>query len=150
MAWDDEVLQIYEQNRNKAVEAKRIAAERLHRLNHEQPGQWKALRGAFLTRCEKMNAKVGRIILLSIDPDPNNLDIRREDDSKIDAKFDPNTRTVKFTSNVLNFERDFELKVMTLGGSDAVVWFCVETESIDHVDEIAKSMITNFLRADQS
>jgi hypothetical protein len=150
MAWDDDVLQVYEQKRNKALEAKRIATERLQRLNNEQPLQWKALRETFLTYCENFNAKVGRIILLSIDQDLNSLDIRREDDSKIDAKFNAGTRTVKFTSDVFNFEREFELRVMTLGGSDAVVWFCLQTESIDQVEEIAKSLLTNFLRAEQS
>jgi len=150
MAWEDEELAVYEPKRAKAVEEKRIAAEKEDLLNEQLPHQWNALRQIFIIRCESINARAKRMVLRSVDPQHDHLEIRREDESTIEAHFEAEKRKVKFSGKGFGYDRDYELIVKNYGGPDTTVWFCIQTEQVEQPDEIAKSLLTLFLRAEQA
>jgi hypothetical protein len=150
MGWEEEELAIYEPKRKKAVEVKRLADARAQLLNQQLPLQWKTLREIFIIRCESVNAKAKRTILRSIDPNVDRLDIRRENDSKIEGRFDASLKKVHFKSDAFAIEREYTLVITTYNNVDAVAWFCTQTEVAEGPDEIVKFLLSSFLRAEQS
>lgn len=150
MGWEEEELAVYEPKRKKAVEVKRLADARAQLLNHQLPLQWKTLREIFIIRCESINAKAKRAILRSIDPNVDRLDIRRENDSKIEGRFDASVKKVHFKSDAFAIEREYTLVITTYNNVDSVAWFCTQTEVAEGPDEIVKFLLSSFLRAEQS
>src|SRR5260370_41184570 len=97
LTWEEQELEAYEPKRAKAVEEKRKAAAKADLLTRQLPHQWRALREIVNIRCESLNAKAGRMILLSVDPQQDRLEIRREDDSKMEVRFEAASRKVTFS-----------------------------------------------------
>ena len=99
-----------------------------------------------------MNAKAGRQILRSVVPHTNHLEIRREEVSeKLEGLYVPDARTVTFSCDLVPFvERKYELSVRPVEGNDAAVWIDKRTKEIEQADDIAKSLLSAFLRSGMS
>ena len=148
MTWEDDELAEYEKNRAKVLEGNKLSSQRGQLLEKQQAHQWNVLRGAITKRCANINAKAGRQILWSIDPHTDHLEIRREDNEKLEGLYVPEIRTVKFWSDVPPFvERQYELSVRPIQGNDATVWIDLQTKEIESPDDIATSILGQFLRA---
>jgi hypothetical protein len=149
MGWEDDELAVYEPKRKKAVEIKKLADARVKLLNHQLSLQWKTIREIFTIRCESINAKAGRVVLRSVDAHQDRLDIRRENESKIEGKFDAASRKIHFKSDAFAIEREYSLVITTHNHADSVAWFCTQTEVAEGPDEIVKFLLSMFLRAEQ-
>lgn len=149
LTWEEEELASYEPKRAKAVEVKRKADARADLLIRQLPHQWNALREVVSIRCESVNAKAGRTILRSVNPDRNRLEIRREDELGFVMNFDPEKKKVTFTGKVLGFDREYELIVQTHDDIDTTAWFSHTTLTTDQTDDLAKAMISVLLRFEQ-
>ncbi len=149
MGWEEDELAVYEPKRKVAVGVKKLADGRAQLLNHQLPLQWKTLREIIIIRCESVNAKAGRAVLRSIDPHHDRMDIRRENDSKIEGVFNAAAKKVHFKSDAFAIEREYTLVITTYNNADAVAWFCTQTEVAEGPDEIAKFLLSTFLRAEQ-
>jgi hypothetical protein len=149
LTWEDEELAFYEPKRVVAVEVKRKADARAELLVRQLPHQLNALREVISLRCESMNAKAGRTILRSVDPDRHRLEIRREDDQGFVMQFNPETKRVIFTGKPLGFDREYELTVQTRNDVDSTTWFSLTTLANEETDDLAKYMISVLLRFDQ-
>ena len=148
--WEEEELAAYEPKRAKFVEETRQAAAKAALLARQLPHQWKALREILMIRCESLNAKAGRTILRPAAPDPDTLEIRREDDSKIVVHFEAAKKKVTFSGKAFGYDREYELIVPTFGAADTTVWYNQSTLATDQPDDIAKTMLGVFLRAEES
>lgn len=149
LTWEEEELANYEPKREKAVEAKERADSRAALLIRQLPHQWNALREVISIRCECLNAKAGRTILRSVNPDRNRLEIRREDEHGFVMNFDPEKKKVVFCGKVLGFDREYELVVQTHDDVDTTTWFSHTTLANEQTDELAKAMISVLLRFEQ-
>lgn len=149
LTWEEEELANYQPKRDKAVEAKRRADARAALLVRQLPHQWNALREVISIRCECLNAKAGRTILRSVNPDPNRLEIRREDEMGFVMNFDPEKKKVIFSGKVLGFDREYELVVQTHDDIDTTTWFSHTTLATEQTDDLAKAMISVLLRFEQ-
>ena len=149
LTWEEEELENYEPKRAVAVEVKRKADARAALLVRQLPHQWNGLCEVMSIRCESVNTKAGRTILRGAMPDPNRLEIRREDDQGFLVQFDPDKKKISFTGKVLGFERIYELVVQERDGIDATAWFSQTTLLTEQTDELAKGMISTLLRFDQ-
>jgi HEAT repeat protein len=149
LTWEEEELAAYEPKRTKAVEEQQRAAAMAALLQRQLPLQWKALREIINIRCESINAKAGRAILRSVDPNPDHMEIRREDDQKIEVLFEPEKKQVTFSGKAFGYNREYELIVQTYDFVDTTVWFSKGTLATEQPDYIAKSMLSVFLRADE-
>jgi hypothetical protein len=118
-------------------------------LTRQLPLQWNALREVISIRCESLNAKAGRTILRSVDPDRNRLEIRREDDQGFVMQFNPENKRISFSGKPLGFDREYELTVQTRDNVDSTAWFSLTTLSTEQTDDLAKYMISILLRFDQ-
>jgi hypothetical protein len=149
LTWEEEELQNYEPKRTVAVEVKRIADARAALLIRQLPHQWNALCEVMSIRCESVNTKASRTVLRGAMPDPNRLEIRREDDQGFLVQFDQDRKKVIFTGKVLGFERVYELVVQERDGVDTTAWFSQTTLLTEQTDDLAKGMISTLLRFDQ-
>jgi hypothetical protein len=149
LTWEEEELENYEPKRTVAVEVKRKADARAALLIRQLPHQWNALCEIFSIRCESVNTKASRTVLRGAMPDPNRLEIRREDDQGFLVEFDPDKKKIVFTGKVLGFERVYELVVQERDGVDATAWFSQTTLLTEQTDDLAKGMISTLLRFDQ-
>jgi hypothetical protein len=149
LTWEEEELATYEPKRAKALEESRLAVAKAELLLRQLPQQWKALREVITIRCESLNARAGRTILRSTVPDPDRLEIRREDESKMEVHFEPDKKRVTFSGKAFGYDREYELIVQSYGGVDSTIWFSQATLAPEHPDDIAKSMIATFLRAEE-
>lgn len=148
-SWEEEELAFYEPRRSKAAEEERKAAARAAMIARQLPLQWNALRQILQIRCESVNARAKRLVLRSVTPQDDKLEIRREDDLKIELQFDAPAKRVKFTGKVLGYDREYELTVQTYNGSDTTAWFSPTTLTTEQPDDVAKLMLSILLRADQ-
>jgi len=149
LGWEEEELDYYEPKRAVAVEIKRKADARAALLLRQLPHQWDALCEVVSIRCDGINTKAGRPVLRGAMPDPNRLEIRREDEQGLVMQFDPEKKKVKFTGKALGYDREYELIVQTRDDVDTTVWFSVTTLSTEQTDDLAKTMISMLLRFDQ-
>jgi len=149
LTWEEEELENYEPKRAVAVEAKRKADARAALLVRQLPHQWKALCEVMSIRCDSVNTKAGRTVLRGAMPDPNRLEIRREDDEGFVVQFDPEKKKVSFNGKVLGFERIYELVVQERDGVDATAWFSQTTLATEQTDDLAKGMLSTLLRFNQ-
>jgi hypothetical protein len=149
LTWEEEELAAYEPKRAKAVEEQQRAATVAALLDRQLPLQWKALREIINIRCESVNARAGRAILHSVDPNPDHLEIRREDNQKIEVLFEADKKQVTFSGKAFGYNREYELIVQTHDFIDTTVWFSKGTLATEQPDYIAKSMLSVFLRADE-
>ena len=149
LTWEEEELQSYEPKRTVAVEVKRKADARAALLVRQLPHQWNALCEVFSIRSESVNTKAGRPVLRGAMPDPNRLEIRREDEQGFVVLFDPENKKIVFSGKVLGFERVYELVVQERDGVDATAWFSQTTLLTEQTDDLAKGMISTLLRFDQ-
>ncbi len=149
LTWEEEELENYEPKRAVAVEVKRKADGRAALLIRQLPHQWDALCEVMSIRCESVNTKAGRVVLRGAMPDPNQLEIRREDDQGFMVQFDPDRKKVIFSGKVLGFERVYELVVQDRDGVDVTAWFSQTTLLTEQTDDLAKGMISTLLRFDQ-
>ena len=149
LTWEEEELQNYEPKRAVAVEVKRKADARAALLLRQLPHQWNALCEVMSIRCESVNIKAGRTVLRGAMPEHNRLEIRREDDQGFVVQFDPEKKKIVFSGKVLGFDRLYELVVQERDGVDATAWFSQTTLLTEQTDELAKGMISTFLRFDQ-
>jgi hypothetical protein len=150
LTWEEQELEAYEPKRAKAVEEKRKAAAKAALLLRQLPHQWNALREIVNIRCESLNAKAGRTILRSVGPQQDRLEIRREDDSQMEVRFDAASKKVTFSGKAFGYDREYELIVQSYGDSDTTVWYSQASLATEQPDEIAKTMLATFLRADES
>lgn len=149
LTWEDEELAFYEPRRTKASAEKRRADAKAELLTRQLPLQWNSLREVISIRCESLNAKSGRTILRSVDPDRNRLEIRREDDQGFVMQFNPENKRVTFSGKPLGFDREYELSVQTVDEVDSTAWFSLTTLATEQTDDLAKYMISVLLRFDQ-
>ena len=149
LTWEDEELAFYEPRRSVAAAEKRRADEKAALLIRQLPLQWNALREVISIRCESLNAKAGRTILRSVDPDRNRLEIRREDDEGFVMLFNPENKRVTFTGKPLGFEREYELTVQTRNDVDSTAWFSRTTLATEETEDVAKYMVSALLRFEQ-
>jgi hypothetical protein len=149
LTWEDEELAYYEPRRTVAAAEKRRADAKAELLTRQLPHQWNALREVISLRCESLNAKAGRTILHSVDPDRNRLEIRREDDEGFVMRFNPENKRVIFTGKPLGFDREYELTVQTRNEVDSTAWFSLSTLATEQTDDLAKYMVSILLRFDQ-
>ncbi|HMG85424.1 MAG TPA: hypothetical protein VK574_06750 [Terracidiphilus sp.] len=149
LTWEEEELQNYEPKRAVAVEEKRKADGRAALLVRQLPHQWNALCEVMSIRCESVNTKASRTVLRGAMPDPNRLEIRREDEEGFLIQFDPDRKKVTFSGKVLGFERVYELVVQDRDGVDATAWFSQTTLLTEQTDDLAKGMISTLMRFDQ-
>ena len=147
--WEEEELAAYEPKRAQAVEAKQIADSRVELLARQLPLQWKALREILCIRCESLNDKAGRTILRAVSADHDSLEITREDNQKIEVRFDSATKKIKFIGKALSYDREYELAVQNYNGVDSTAWYSPTTLSTEQPDDLAKLMLSLLLRADQ-
>jgi hypothetical protein len=148
MTWEDDELAQYEKSRARAREGDKLSSQREQLLDNQQAHKWNVLREAFTKRCASINAKAGRQILRSVDPQTSHLEIRREDSEKLEGLYDSGIRTVTFSCDVPPFiERRYELSVRPTSGNDACVWIDLQTKEVEKSDDIATSILGNFLRA---
>jgi len=147
--WEDEELAFYEPRRTVASAEKRRADAKADLLTRELPLQLNGLREVISIRCERLNAKAGRTILRSVDPDRNRLEIRREDDEGFVMQFNPENKRVAFTGKALGFDREYELVVQTRDEVDSTTWFSLTTLANEETDDLAKYMISVLLRFEQ-
>ena len=150
LTWEEEELAVYEPKRAKAVEERRIAAEKAALLDRDLPHQWHSLREIVLIRCESINSKAGRVILHLVDPREDYLEIRREDESKMEVRFEEARKKVTFFGKGFGYEREYELIVQSFGELNSTIWFSHASLTNEQPDEIAKAMIATFLRAEES
>jgi hypothetical protein len=149
LTWEDEELAFYEPRRIVAAAEKRRADAKAELLSSQLPHQWNALREVISLRCESLNAKAGRTILRSVNPDRNRLEIRREDDQGFVMVFNPENKRVSFTGKPLGFDREYELVVQTYDDVDSTAWFSLTTLATEQTDDVAKYMVSVLLRFDQ-
>ncbi len=149
LTWEEEELENYEPKRAVAVEEKRKADARAALLVRQLPHQWTALCEVMSIRCDSVNTKAGRTVLRGAMPDPNRLEIRREDDQAFVVQFDPEKKKVAFNGKVLGFERIYELVVQERDGVDATAWFSQTTLATEQTDDLAKGMLSTLLRFNQ-
>jgi hypothetical protein len=149
LTWEEEELAFYEPKRSVAVELKRKADARAALLLRQLPHQWNALREVIAIRCESVNTKAGRVILRPLAPDPNRMEIRREDDQAISLQFDPEKKKVTFSGKALGFSREYELIVVTRDDVDSTAWFSSTTLTTEQTDDLSKAMISILLRFEQ-
>ena len=149
LTWEEEELENYEPKRAVAVEVKRKADARAALLVRQLPHQWNALCEVMSIRCDSVNTKAGRTVLRGAMPDPNRLEIRREDEQGFMVQFDSDRKKVVFSGKVLGFERVYELVVQERDGVDATAWFSQTTLMTEQTDDLAKGMISTLLRFDQ-
>jgi hypothetical protein len=149
LTWEEEELENYEPKRAVAVEEKRKADARAALLVRQLPHQWDALCEVMSIRCDSVNTKAGRTVLRGAMPDPNRLEIRREDDEGFVVQFDPERKKVGFKGKVLGFERIYELVVQERDGVDATAWFSQTTLATEQTDDLAKGMLSTLLRFNQ-
>jgi hypothetical protein len=148
-SWEDEELAYYEPRRTKAAEEKRKSDAKATLLARQLPLQWNAIRQILQIRCESVNARAKRLVLRSVTPQDDRLEIRREDDTQIDLQFDAPTKRIKFTGKVLGYDREYELTVQTYNGVDTTAWYSPSTLTTEQPDDLAKLMLSILLRADQ-
>ena len=149
LSWEEEELAYYEPRRAKAAEEERKADARAALLARQLPLQWNALRQILQIRCESVNARAKRMVLRGVTPQDDRLEIRREDDQRIELQFDAATRRIKFTGKVLGYDREYELTVQTYNGVDTTAWYSPSTLTTEQPDDLVKLMISILLRADQ-
>jgi hypothetical protein len=118
-------------------------------LARQLPLQWKALREILVIRCESVNARARRTVLRAFAQGQDCLEIRREDDSKIQISFETEKKKVTFSGQVLVYDREYELIVLTYNEVDTTVWYSHATLANEQPDDLAKSMISILLRSDQ-
>jgi hypothetical protein len=149
MTWEDDEFSAYEKSRARAIDNNKLASQRTQLLDKQQAHQWSALREAITKLCDRMNAKAGRQILRSVDPQTNHLEIRREEVSeKLEGLYVPDARTATFSCDLVPFvEKKYELSVRLVEGNDAAVWINMRTKEIERADDIAKSLLSAFLRS---
>jgi hypothetical protein len=147
--WEEEELAWYEPKRTKAVEEKQRADAKAALLARQLPHQMNALREVLKIRCESLNAKARRTVLRWAEPDRDHLEIRREDDTKIEVHFEMDKRKVTFAGEVLGYDREFELVVETRNEVDTTIWYSPGTLSSEAPDELVKTMLSLLLRANQ-
>ncbi len=149
LTWEEEELAAYEPKRTRAVEELRRAEAKMALLTRQLPLQWKALREILVIRCESVNARARRTVLRAFAQGQDCLEIRREDDSKIQITFEADKKKVTFSGQVLVYDREYELIVLTYNEVDTTVWYSHATLANEQPDDLAKSMISILLRADQ-
>jgi hypothetical protein len=131
------------------VEEQRRAEAKRALLARQLPHQWKALREILVIRCESVNARARRTVLRAFAQGQDCLEIRREDESKIQINFEVDKKKVTFSGKVLVYDREYELIVQTYNDVDTTVWYSHATLTNEQPDDLAKSMISILLRADQ-
>ena len=149
LTWEEEELAAYEPKRSKAVEEQRRAEAKRALLARQLPHQWKALREILVIRCESVNARARRTVLRAFAQGQDCLEIRREDESKIQINFEVDKKKVTFSGKVLVYDREYELIVQTYNDVDTTVWYSHATLTNEQPDDLAKSMISILLRVDQ-
>ncbi len=149
LTWEEEELENYEPKRAVAVEEKRKADSRAALLVRQLPHQWEGLCEVMSIRCGSVNTRAGRTVLRGAMPDPNRLEIRREDDQGFVVQFDPDKKKIFFNGKVLGFERVYELVVQERDGVDTTAWFSQTTLATEQTDDLAKGMLATLLRFDQ-
>lgn len=149
LSWEEEELAFYEPKRSVAVEVKRTADARAALLVRQLPHQWNALREVIAIRCDSINSRAGRTVLRAIAPDPNRLDVRREDDQGFEMRFDADKKKVTFSGKPLGFDREYELVVVTRDETDTTAWFSSTTLTTDQTDDLSKAMISVLMRFEQ-
>jgi hypothetical protein len=147
--WEEEELSSYEPKRAKAVEEKQRADAKTALLARQLPHQMNALREVIKIRCESLNARARRTILRWSEPDPDHLEMHREDDTRIEVHFEMDKKKVTFSGEVLGYNREFELVVETRNEVDVTTWYSPGTLSSEAPDELVKSMLSILLRANQ-
>jgi hypothetical protein len=149
LTWEEEELENYEPKRVKAVEVKKRADARAAMLVRQLPHQLNALREVIAIRCDSVNTKAGRVVLRSVNPDANRLEIRREDEMGFVMQFHPDRKKVVFSGKVLGFDREYELAVQTHDDVDSTAWFSHTTLATEQTDDLAKQLISTLLRFEQ-
>ena len=149
VTWEEEELSAYEPKRAQAVEVKQRADTCVELLARQLPLQWKALREIMCIRCESLNDKAGRTVLRAVSVDHDSLEVSREDNQKIEVRFDSATKKIKFIGKALSYDREYELVVQTYNGADSTAWYSPTTLSTEQPDDLAKLMLSLLLRADQ-
>ena len=149
LTWEEEELANYEPKRSVAVEIKKKEDARAALLVRQLPHQWNALCEVFSIRCQSVNTKAARNVLRGAMPDPNQLEIRREDDQGFVVKFDPDRKKIFFSGKVLGFERVYELVVQERDGVDMTAWFSQTTLMTEQTDDLAKGMLSTLMRFEQ-
>jgi hypothetical protein len=96
-----------------------------------------------------VNARARRTVLRAFAQGQDCLEIRREDESKIQINFEVDKKKVTFSGKVLVYDREYELIVQTYNDVDTTVWYSHATLTNEQPDDLAKSMISILLRADQ-
>jgi hypothetical protein len=147
--WEEEELAAYEPKRSQAVDEKQRADACLELLARQLPLQWKALREIMCIRCESLNDKAGRSVLRAVSIDHDSLEVSREDNQKIEVRFDSATKKIKFIGKALSYDREYELAVQSYNGVDSTAWYSPTTLSTEQPDDLAKLMLSLLLRADQ-
>jgi hypothetical protein len=142
LTWEEEELAAYEPKRTKAVEELRRAEAKMALLARQ-------LREILVIRCESVNARARRTVLRAFAQGQDCLEIRREDDSKIQISFETEKKKVTFSGQVLVYDREYELIVLTYNEVDTTVWYSHATLANEQPDDLAKSMISILLRSDQ-
>ncbi len=151
MTWEDDALSAYEQNRAKVLESNKLASQRTLLLDKQSPHQWDALLEAFKKHCDNLNIKAGRPIVRSVATQTNHLKILREDRTKVEGVYVPETRKVKFSSTAVFFgEPEYELVARSIDGNELVAWSDLKTRELEQSEDVARSVLHKFLSAENS
>jgi hypothetical protein len=146
MAWEDEELNEYESKRARFQQQSKLSSQRLQLVEDQHNQRWMMLRTEISAAFLNLNAKAAREITRSTDVRANHLVIAREDGEKLEAHYDPNTKTVTISSDAVPFaERKYELTVRTIDGNDTVAWW--NGKDIETAESLAKAVFSGFLRA---
>ncbi len=69
---------------------------------------------------------------------------------EIVVHFEAAKKKVTFSGKAFGYDREYELIVPTFGAADTTVWYNQSTLATDQPDDIAKTMLGVFLRAEES
>ena len=109
-----------------------------------------ALRETILKKCADIDKEAERRVLWSIEPRGDFLVIQKQDRAKLLAQYIPQMNSVIFSSNAFPFaERTYELAVRTFEGNEDTVWLDTSNNKIESADEIARTVLSDFLLTKQ-
>jgi hypothetical protein len=152
MAWEDEELEAYENNKKKAAAANTLAQQRNTLLSQNRSTKWTELRAEFNKIVKAINEKAERVVISSTSPIHDEIRLVREDGVKLDGDWTINTCKAKFhCDQYLEADRAYKLTVRIINGNDAVVWIPLRGSNQPETSEsIAKLLLSNFIRAEMS
>ena len=121
-----------------------------HRQERRRKLAWMALIETILEKCADIDKEAGKRVLWSIEPRGAFLVIQKQDGAKLLAQYIPQMNSVIFSSNAYPFaDRTYELTVRTIEGNETAVWLDTSNSKIESADEIARTVISDFLLTNQ-